>query len=69
MTQAAGCPPEGILFVRDSPETDALGPHAYGMSAVLVTSPPTPRLPTRSRIAAARPSCPRGSPRSAVSGS
>ncbi|MFD9637181.1 HAD family hydrolase [Streptomyces violascens] len=69
VTQAAGRPPEDILFVRDDPETDALDPHAYGMSAVLVTSLPTPRLPTRSRIAPARPSCPRGSPRSAVSGS
>ncbi|WP_406510181.1 HAD family hydrolase [Streptomyces sp. NBC_00212] len=39
---AAGCPCEDILFVGDNPENDAVGPHKYGMSAVLVTPGPRP---------------------------
>ncbi|MFF3975893.1 HAD family hydrolase [Streptomyces sp. NPDC001828] len=42
VTRAAGCPAEHILFVGDNAETDALGPHAFGMSAVLVTPGPRP---------------------------
>ncbi|AYG84722.1 Pyrimidine 5'-nucleotidase YjjG [Streptomyces hundungensis] len=42
VTRAAGCPPDQVLFVGDNPETDALGPHLCGMSAVLVTSRPRP---------------------------
>ncbi|MEU9101030.1 HAD family hydrolase [Streptomyces sp. NPDC048361] len=42
VTQAAGCPPEDILFVGDNPENDATAPHAFGMSAVLITSAPRP---------------------------
>ncbi|MFE9569051.1 HAD family hydrolase [Streptomyces sp. NPDC006692] len=45
---AADCPPEEVLFVGDNPRTDAFGPHAYGMSAVLITSSPRPPdLPAR----------------------
>ncbi|MFJ4473768.1 HAD family hydrolase [Streptomyces xanthochromogenes] len=42
VTRAAECPAGDILFVGDNAETDALGPHAYGMSAVLVTPGPRP---------------------------
>ncbi|MET9359728.1 HAD family hydrolase [Streptomyces sp. NPDC006632] len=42
VTRAAGCPPEDILFVGDNPENDAVAPHAFGMSAVLITSRPRP---------------------------
>lgn len=38
VTEAAGCPPENVLFVGDNPETDAVGPEEFGMSAVLVGS-------------------------------
>ncbi|MGW2859747.1 HAD family hydrolase [Streptomyces sp. NPDC001205] len=40
VARAADCPPEDILFVGDNPRADALGPHAYGMSAALITSGP-----------------------------
>ncbi|WP_438295634.1 HAD family hydrolase [Streptomyces sp. HUAS TT7] len=42
VTEAAACPPENILFVGDNPKNDAVGPHTYGMAAVLVTSRPRP---------------------------
>ena len=42
VAEAAACPPANILFVGDNPETDAVGPHAYGMAAVHVTSGPRP---------------------------
>ncbi|MFD9636576.1 HAD family hydrolase [Streptomyces violascens] len=42
VTEAAACAPENILFVGDNPENDAVGPHAYGMPAVLVRSGPRP---------------------------
>ncbi|WP_374106040.1 HAD family hydrolase [Kitasatospora sp. RG8] len=42
---AAGCRPEEILFVGDTPAKDALGPHAYGMQAVLVSPEPPAGLP------------------------
>ncbi|MCX5384267.1 HAD family hydrolase [Streptomyces sp. NBC_00083] len=42
VTRAAGCPPEDILFVGDNPENDATAPHAFGMSAVLITALPRP---------------------------
>ncbi len=42
VARVAGCPAEDILFVGDNAETDALGPHAYGMSAVLVRPGPRP---------------------------
>ncbi|WP_051967327.1 HAD family hydrolase [Kitasatospora mediocidica] len=37
VVDAAGCRPQEILFVGDTPAKDAIGPHAYGMRAVLVT--------------------------------
>uniref|UniRef100_A0AAU2UXF5 HAD family hydrolase n=1 Tax=Streptomyces sp. NBC_00003 TaxID=2903608 RepID=A0AAU2UXF5_9ACTN len=47
VTEAAGCPPENVLFVGDNPETDAVGPETFGMSAVLVSSGLRPEgLPT-----------------------
>jgi putative hydrolase of the HAD superfamily len=42
VVRAAGCRPEEIVFVGDTPAKDAIGPHEYGMRAVLVTSSPRP---------------------------
>ncbi|MFF3693297.1 HAD family hydrolase [Streptomyces sp. NPDC002221] len=42
VARVAGCPAGDILFVGDNARTDALGPRAYGMSAVLVRPGPRP---------------------------
>lgn len=35
--EAAGCPPEQIVFVGDTPRKDAVGPLAHGMRAALIS--------------------------------
>lgn len=37
VTEAAGCPPQEILFVGDTPAKDAIGPLAHGMRAALIS--------------------------------
>lgn len=38
----AGCPADEVLFIGDTPAKDAVGPHAHGMHAVLITNGPRP---------------------------
>lgn len=36
--QAAGCPPENVLFVGDTPTKDAIEPRRHGMQAALIAA-------------------------------
>ncbi|MGJ5894313.1 HAD family hydrolase [Streptomyces niveiscabiei] len=42
VVERARCRAEEIVFVGDTPAKDAVGPHEYGMNAVLVTTGPRP---------------------------
>lgn len=38
--ELAGCPPEEVVFVGDTPTKDVIAPRSHSMQAVLITDPP-----------------------------